>query len=89
MHWPGYPSKHLYVKRTGHKTRDKTAIYHYWSDTWPQEQFQRFNKQITKAVVNIGRCYNMSTLTWPHPLSSMVISTTVKSCTEEGLAMQD
>ena len=25
MHWPGDPSKHLYVKRTGHKTRDKTA----------------------------------------------------------------
>ena len=56
MYWPGYPSKRLYVKHTGHKTNDKIA--NITGKHLASRVIKQLNKQITTAVLNISRCYN-------------------------------
>ena len=65
IYWPCYPSKCLYVKmhgifmvkRTGHVMHDK--ILPLLGRHLASRTIKQLNEQITKAVLNIDRCYNM------------------------------
>ena len=57
MYWPGYHSKRLYVKCTGHETLDKIAAI--TEAILGLRAIKQLNQQITTAVLNTDRCYNM------------------------------
>ena len=56
LDWSGYPSKRLYVKRTGHETHDKIATI--TGRHLASRAIKQLNEHITTAVLNTGRRYN-------------------------------
>ena len=56
MYWPSYPSEHLYVKHTGHETHNK--LLPLLGQHLASRAIKQLYKQITTAILNIGRHYN-------------------------------